>query len=376
MIKYLRLIRFLKDFKADVAGKVLIGILSVFCGFFQAFMVAGAVASVLQGEGTALILRYLSGALTAILLKGFLIRYHEGYTKKMAAKVKEAVRAELLGKLLKLGPAYQNTRRSGNVQSLITDGVESFEAFLVNYIPQTGVVFLTVTAVICYIASLDWLVGLLIFGSAVLSIIVPHFFMPAVSRVMIEYWQAYAHLNAQYIEAMQGMTTLKAFHAGRKTLDRLKEDADHFADESIRNTGISLADSAIIILLSVVGASVSVAVAAWHTALGTLSPRELLIILFLAGECMRPLTDLNSYWHGSYLGLSVADQLFAVLDAPVVLKQKAEGDGAQITKIPPDIRLRDVTFRYGEDAAPALLNLGMEIEPGKTTAIVGKSGLG
>lgn len=376
MIKYLRLIRFLKEFKRDAAGKILIGILSVSCGFFQAFMVAGTVAVVLQRKGPEVIFSYLAGALVSILAKAFLARYHEGYTKKMSAKVKGAIREELLEKLMKLGPAYQNTRRSGNVQSLITDGVESFEAFLVNYIPQTGVVFLSAAAVICYISSLDRIVGLMIFGSAVLSIIVPHFFMPAVSRVMIEYWQSYAHLNAQYIEAMQGMNTLKAFHAGKKTLRQLKEDSDHFADESIRNTGISLADSSLIILLSVVGTSVSVAVAAWHTSLVTLSAQDLLIILFLAGECMRPLNDLNSYWHASYLGLSVADQLFAVLDEPVILAQKPQQEASQIGNTPPDIELNDVTFRYSEEAVPALTKIQITIPQGKTTAIVGKSGSG
>lgn len=376
MIKYMRLIRFLKNFKRDAAGKVLIGILTVSCGFFQAFMVAGVVAAVLQNNGTGTIINYLAGALISILVKAFLSRYHEGYTKQMSAKVKGAIRTELLDQLMKLGPAYQNTRRSGNIQSLITDGVESFEAFLVNYIPQTVVVFLSATAVICYIFSLDRIVGLLIFSSAVLSIVVPHFFMPAVSRVMIEYWQSYAHLNAQYIEAMQGMNTLKAFHAEKKTLEQLKSDSDHFADESIRNTGISLADSALIILLSVVGTSVSVAVAAWHTSLGMLSAQDLLIILFLAGECMRPLTDLNSYWHASYLGLSVADQLFAVLDEPMVLEQKPEKEADHMKNIPPDIELKEVTFRYGEEAVPALSEIQIQIPRGKTTAIVGKSGSG
>ncbi|MDF3003287.1 MAG: transporter related [Bacillota bacterium] len=376
MIKYMRLVRFLKNFKRDAAGKILIGIMSVSCGFFQAFMVAGVVAAVLHNKGNETILSYLAGALISILARAFLSRYNEGYSKQMSAKVKGAIRTELLDQLMKLGPAYQNTRRSGNVQSLITDGVESFEAFLVNYIPQTAVVFLSATAVICYIFSLDQTVGLMIFSSAVLSIIVPHFFMPAVSRVMIEYWQSYAHLNAQYIEAMQGMNTLKAFHAEKKTLKQLKADSDDFANESIRNTGISLADSALIILLSVVGTSVSVAVAAWHTSLGMLSAQELLIILFLAGECMRPLTDLNSYWHASYLGLSVANQLFAVLDAPMVLEQKPEKETDHMKNIPPDIELKEVTFRYSEEAAPALSEIQIQIPRGKTTAIVGKSGSG
>ena len=91
---------------------------------------------------------------------------------------------------------------------------------------------------------------------------------------------------------------------------------------------------------------------------------------------MRPLTDLNSYWHASYLGLSVADQLFAVLDEPVVLEQKPETEARHITEMPPDIELKEVTFRYSPDTAPALARIDMKIPSGKTTAIVGKSGSG
>lgn len=376
MTKYLRLVKFLSKFKADVAGKVAIGLLFVACGFFQAFMVAVAVDIVFEKQSFESIIPYLTGALAAILLKAFISRYNEGYTKKMAAKVKGYIREQLLDKLMQMGPAYQNNRRSGNVQSLITDGVESFEAFLINYVPQTAVVFISVSVFVCFISTMDLSVGLIIFAAAVLSIIVPHFFMPAVSRVMIEYWQAYAHLNAQYIEAMQGMDTLKAFHASKKTMKGLEEDANNFADESIRNTGMSLADSALIILLSAVGTSVSVALAAWHAATGTLSVQNLLIILFLAGECMRPLADLNLYWHSSYLGFSVADQLYAVLDAPIVLKQSEESNSRLILKTSPEIEFKNVTFSYTEDVEPALSTVNLNIEAGKMTAIVGKSGSG
>jgi ABC-type multidrug transport system fused ATPase/permease subunit len=376
MAKYLRLIKFLKNFKKDVAGKIAIGLFSSAFGFFQAFMIASAIDSVFKNNTFDSILPYLVGALTAILMRSLISRYHEGYTKKMAAKVKGHIRAKLLDKIMQMGPAYQNNKRSGNVQSLITDGVESFEAFLINYVPQTAIVFISVTAVITIISFMDLSVGLLIFASAVLSIIIPHFFMKAVSRVMIKYWKSYAHLNAQYIETMQGMNTLKAFHASKKKMHQLESDANDFADESVHNTGISLADSALIILLTAVGTSISVALAAWHTANGTLPLQYLLIILFLAGECMRPLSDLNTYWHSSYLGFSVADQLYAVLDAPITIKE-SEGniDQSKSNKLP-KMEFKNVSFSYSEDAELALSNVNMGIKAGKTVAIVGRSGSG
>ena len=374
--KYLRLVQFLRDFKPEVGEKILIGLLGTAASFLQAFMIAGAIDILFEKKPFNNIIPYLAGAFAAILFRAFLLRFHEGYSKKMAAKVKGAIRNTLLDKLMQMGPAYQNDKRSGNMQSLITDGVESLETFLVNYIPQTAVVLVSVTVVISYICSLDMLVGLIILGAAAFSILIPHLFMPAVNRVMIEYWQDYAHLNAQYIEAMQGMTTLKAFHASKNTLEQLETDSDRFADSSIKNTGMSLTDSGLITLFSVIGTSISVAAAAWHTAIGSLSAAGLLVILFLAGECMKSLSDLNTYWHGSYLGFSIAEHLYAVLDEPIVLKETGKEKTTTISSNPPDIRLEKVTFCYDDDSKPALDKVSMEIASGEKVAIVGKSGSG
>ena len=88
----------------------------------------------------------------------------------------------------------------------------------------------------------------------------------------------------------------------------------------MKNLGISLSDSSVIVACTTIGTAASVALAAVHMAQGNINYQSLLIILFLSGECMKPLNDLNTYWHGSYLGLSVAEELFEVLDEPVTVK--------------------------------------------------------
>ena len=79
---------------------------------------------------------------------------------------------------MELGPSYRNERRSGNLQSLITDGVESFEAFLTQYLPQILVVLATTVFSTVYLWSLDPAVGLLVLVLTILSIVIPHLLCP------------------------------------------------------------------------------------------------------------------------------------------------------------------------------------------------------
>ena len=95
------------------------------------------------------------------------------------------------------------------LQSLITDGVESLEAFLTQYIPQIAVVVFTTIFITSFMCRLDRTVGLLLLFMSAVTVIVPHIFMPAVSDVMVLYWKEYAQLNAQYIDDMQGIDVYK-----------------------------------------------------------------------------------------------------------------------------------------------------------------------
>ena len=374
MGKYIRLITFLGKAKKETAVKTTISLAVVALSFTQAFFLAQGVSAVFAQEELQTVFTWFLLCLAALLARAWILRFQEGYTKKMAAKVKSVIRDVMLEKLMELGPSYRNERRSGNLQSLITDGVESFEAFLTQYLPQILVVLATTVFSTVYLWSLDPAVGLLVLVLTILSIVIPHLFMPAVSRVMIEYWQEYAQLNSQYIDDMQGMSTLKSLGASQREGKRLSKSAWKFAANSMKNLGISLSDSSVIVACTTIGTAASVALAAVHMAQGNINYQSLLIILFLSGECMKPLNDLNTYWHGSYLGLSVAEELFEVLDEPVTIK-----DGKTtccFSDTLPEIQLKDLTFRYEKEGYDVLKHVDMKMEAGKVTAIVGKSGSG
>jgi ABC-type multidrug transport system fused ATPase/permease subunit len=373
---YGRLLKYIAEIKTEVAIKVAIGLLVSATYITQAIVMAKAVGVVFSGGDFFGIVPYLIIALSAVVLRGIFSRLLEVYSKMMAAKVKTKIRLLVFDKILRLGPGYLNDKRSGQIQSLVLDGIESLEPFLVNYVPQIITIAISGISIGVYLASLDTLTGLVVISAMLLCVFVPYLTVPLVARSIVHYWTSYATLNAQYVDAMQGMTTLKAFKAGIEKGKELASDALDFYKKQIRNTAFSLIDSGLMTLWMSIASCITVALAAYRTQSGIINIELVSVFLFLAVECARPMAELNNYWHNSFLGLSVASGLFEIIDMNLTITEKETPDISSLEKELPAIRLQNVTFAYKRGVKHALNGINLNIESGQTVAVVGRSGSG
>jgi ABC-type multidrug transport system fused ATPase/permease subunit len=321
-----------------------------------------------------------------------LVRYFEIYAKIIAAKIKTKFRLAIFDKILRLGPGFLNDKRSGRIQSLVLDGIESLEPFLVNYVPQIITIAISGLAIGLYLSTLDLVTGMVALGAMVLCVGVPYLTVPLVSRSIVSYWRSYAVLNSQYVDSMQGLTTLKAFNASLEKGRELAGNAHDFYRRAIINTTYSLIDSWLMNLLTAVASLVTVALAAYRTDLGLIEIASVSIFLFMSNECARPMVDLNTYWHNSFLGLSVAEELFAIVDAPIKVIEKSQPDLSSLDADRPRVELKSVSFSYfeppgqigpkgqfgdkGPEGPEVLNNVSLKIDQGAKAALVGKSGAG
>ncbi|MHB9292113.1 ABC transporter ATP-binding protein/permease [Hollandina sp. SP2] len=373
---YGRLMRYVWAIKTEVAVKVAVSLGVNATYIAQAVLMAQAVQMVFRGGTVSALVPYLVGALTAVALRGILSRYFEVYGKIMAAKVKTKIRLLVFDKILRLGPGYIHHQRSGKIQSLALDGIESLEPFLVNYIPHIISIGITGIAIGSYLFHLDWLTGLVVIIAMLLCVGVPYLTVPLVSRSIVSYWRSYAVLNAQYVDAIQGMNTLKAFNAGEKKGAELAADALDFYRKQIRNTTFSLIDSGLMMLLMGIASCVTAALAAYRTDLGIITTGSVAVFLFLGIECARPMADLNMYWHTSFLGLSVAEELFQIMDMNLSVTEQDHPDSASLDAKLPEVSVKGLTFAYGENAKNALHRVDMDVGAGQTVAVAGPSGSG
>ncbi len=371
-----RLISYILLIKKEVIIKVIIGLLICVSYVIQAVSMAAAVTHVFEGASAAQITFPAAIALGSVFLRGILYWWHEWYGKAAGAIAKEKIRFALLRKVMDMGPGYLNGKRSGRVQSLLMDGVESLEPFLVQYVPQMLTVSLAGLFLGIYVICLDRVTGVVIVAAMILCVVVPYLTIPFVKRGYVDYWKDYAVLNAQYIDAIQGMPTLMAFNSSKDKGRELAADAHGFYITQIHNTAFSLLDSGIMLILTSIVSTISVIIAAMRADSGMIGINTVGIILFLAAECARPMIDLNNAWHSSFLGLSVAGEMFELLDEELMISETEEPVSDGLEDAPPSVELESLTFRYPGSVNDALKDVTMDVDGGRTIAVVGRSGSG
>ena len=352
---YSRLLFYVSEIKREVIVKTVLMLLVSAASIAQAILMSRTVNSVFEGSPVRQVLILLAGVVVAIAVRCLVLRFNETYTKTMAASIKEKLRLSILDKVFQLGPGYMSEKRSGKVTSLILDGVESLEPFFVRYIPQILTVILSGGFVFVYLARYDLVSSFILLISMILCVVVPLITVPIMSRSVDDYWTQYSQMTSQYIDAVQGMTTLKTLNAEGPMGMVLYKNATDFWHRSIRNTGISLTNSSLMIVLSVITSSLTVVVAAIRSQNGAI-----------------PVADA---WHASFLGISVAREMFDMIAVDPPVKQPKHPVRAKFEEPLPTVEFQNVSFSYPE-REEVLHQLDFTIDSGSMTAIVGRSGAG
>ena len=108
---------------------------------------------------------------------------------------------------------------------------------------------------------------------------------------------------------------------------------------------------------------------------GLMELQTLLIILMLGGEVFRPLRELVALYHQGMVSMAAAEGVFALLDAPVEVRDPEKPVDAS-GELVPEVRFEGVDFAYEGGRRPALQNVSFTLNAGEVLGIVGPSGAG
>jgi ABC-type transport system involved in cytochrome bd biosynthesis fused ATPase/permease subunit len=354
-----------------VVGTAAVGLLVTASYVAQGLLLAHLLAGVFAGRPVDLV--PMAGLLAFILARAVLIRVRQSLQAVTAHTVKLRLRRRLYDKLRALGPAHLSTERTGQVQAVLVDGVEGLEAYSSTYLPQLLVCLLGPIPLLGWIAFADLPVA----GAIALCVIAVPLLPRLWERLLHdrggEHWAAYARLSAEYVDAMQGLATLKAFRAAGRRRDQLDGEANLLYRATMRQLRVSLMDSGLVAVATFAGTSLAAVLGALALLDGRLMPEQLFAVLLLSRECFRPFAQLSAYWHAGFLGISAADDIADMLAAQPSLGTATVGTACPAGN---DIVFRDVSFRYRPDLPPAVDRVSFEVSQGGTLAIVGPSGSG
>ncbi|WP_093766412.1 ABC transporter ATP-binding protein/permease [Streptomyces sp. F-7] len=339
----------------------------------QAVLLALALAALARGD-TGPLPWLLATVLAVVAARAGLAVWQRRTATRAGARVRVALRDELLAHLGRLGPAYLTTARAGAVRTTLVEGVEGVDAYVSRHLPQLLVTLAVPPLVLAVLAVVEPRALLGLVPALLLALLGPRAWDRLLAARGKEHWDTYEGLGADYLEALQGMPALRAAGAVGRTRARLEERSAALHRATVAKLRVSLVDTGITDLAVQGGTAAAALLACWSAVTGSTTAAGTYLVLLLASECFRPVRDLAREWHAGYLGVSAADGLAALRTAEPAVTDTATASAHRHT--PPELRFHEVRFTYDGAPAPALDGVSFTARAGRTTAIVGPSGAG
>ena len=369
-----RLWEFTGGVRGRIALVVAVGILAAVVGILRLALLGWLVAALYRGADLAELGPAVALVAGVMVLRGALEHWRTMIAHRTAARVQLSLRQRLFDQVVRLGPAYFGLERTGEVLLSVVEGVEQLETWFGQYLPQLFVSALTPFVVFAMMAFVDLPSACILLAFAMVSLIAPSAFHRWDVRNSGRRQRAYSAFAAEFLDAVQGLATLKAFGQGAergRLLAARAHDvfratmwvlATNTLTRGITDTGIA------------VGAAVALGFGALRVSEGAMELSALLIVLMMGIEVFRPQRELRELLHQGMIGQSAAQGIVQVLDAAPVVEPNLEA--SRVESMSPTLRFRNVAFTYPGGRRPAHRDLDFSVAQGERVGFVGASGAG
>ena len=304
----------------------------------------------------------------AIIVRAVSIYLAQRAGDKAAFEAVRRVRSLVYDKLTALGPSYTETVPTAEAVQTSVEGATQLQVYFGGYLPQ---LFFAGLAPITLFVLLVGQAGL---PAALLLVCVPvipvsiMMVMRNAKKIGAEYWGSYVDLGGMFLEAVQGLTTLKVYQADRDWHERINAESERFRGATMRLLVMQLRSICVMDLVVYMGAALGIIVAALQLASGKIGFDAAFLIVFLSQEFFLPMRRLGSLFHTAMNGMAASRRMFGILDTPEPERGNVELDGRG------DIELSGVSYAYGDRTV--LDGADATIARGSFVALVGESGGG
>ena len=370
-----RLWAFTHGVRLRLVGTVLLGLAAVGAGIARLALFGWLLARVIAGDPLTAIFPLVTFTAAAVLARSALDHWRAMAAHRTAAIVQGVLRQAIYEQVTTLGPAHFTRSRTGDVILSMVEGVQQLEVYFGQYLPQLAVSILTPVIIFGFVAFIDLPVALVLLVAALVTLAAPSLWHRKDSRQSLSRQKAYAAFGAEFLDSVQGLTTLKAFGQSGERARMLARKGHDLFHSTMGVLGANTFARGITDTGMAVGAVAALGLGAWRVQHGEMTLAALLIVLMLGVEVFRPLRELRVVLHQGMLGLSAAGGIMQILEAqPKVTDRAAPLHDAG--SLSPMVAFEDVRFSYPGGRRVAHDGLSFEVKAGERVGIVGPSGAG
>ncbi|WP_376088998.1 ABC transporter transmembrane domain-containing protein [Roseomonas sp. CCTCC AB2023176] len=297
----------------------------------------------------------------------------------LGERVSADLRERVFSQALRLPPSFYETRRTGDVLTLLTADVEVLRNLVGSAVSQWLRSFVTALGALVMLVVTSPLLALLVVGVTPL-VVLPLVLFGRRERVLSRVAQErVADLGARAEGALNAVSTVQAFTAERAEVSRYGDAASASVAAALARVRVRAVLILSVILLGFGAITLSLWVGGREVIAGRLTGGELSAFVFYAVLVATSVTTLSELWGEVQRAAGGAERLGEFLEEVPAIRPPE-----QPLPLPAVVRGRsgrlvfdDVRFRYpARPDRSALDGVSVRVEPGETVALVGPSGAG
>jgi len=364
-----RLVRSTAAVRVHLAVTVACGFAATALILLQAWLVARAVAGATAGTAAA-----LGGTVAAVgvvaLARAALSSGAEAAALRSAARVKSDLRRRLVRHAAASDPAGTD---AGEVATLATRGLDALDDYVARYLPQLVLAALVPVAVLVVVFRADWISGFVIaFTLPLIPVFMALVGWHTQDRTRRQ-WHLLQRLGGHFLDVVEGLPTLAVFRRAKAEAALIRRVTEAHREATMGTLRVAFLSAFVLELLATLAVALVAVEIGLRLLYGRLDLETALLVLVLAPEAYLPLREVGARFHASMEGVTAAERVFAVLErttarpAPPAPAHPADR---------PAVRFDGVVLTYPDRAARAVDGVDLELRPGMTTLVTGRSGAG
>ncbi|OMD00390.1 thiol reductant ABC exporter subunit CydD [Paenibacillus sp. FSL R5-0636] len=332
---------------------------------------------------------------TALLfLLAFLVRHAcamlmSRVSYRFAEATGSTMRREMMDKLFQLGPRMVGGRGTGDLVTLVLEGVTKFRTYLEAIIPRMVGMSVTPVLVLIYVFTMDTTSGIILTVTMPIIIVFMILIGMTARKQMDRQLKSYRTLSNHFVDSLRGLETLKFLGRSRSHSDSIATVSDRYRSATMRTLRVAFLSSFALdffTMLSVASVAVSLGLRLVNEQMTLVTG---LTILILAPEYFLPVRLVGSDFHATLDGKEAAEAMKSIIDQDEVKAEVIGPNGnlsvGSAAKTSEQIftwhensvlTLNDVSVKYEEAELSSLEALNLQFKGASKIGIIGESGAG
>lgn len=318
---------------------------------------------------------------TMLFLLAFVVRQaaallQQKVAYRFAEKTGADVRKRLMEKLFQLGPRFSKSEGTGNLVTLVLEGVSQFRTYLELFLPRMISTAITPIMVVAFVFMQDMVAGIILVLTMPILIAFLILVGLAARKQMDRQWESYRILSNHFVDSLRGLETLKFLGRSRAHSGTIDRVSDQYRSATLRTLRVAFLSSFALdffTMMSVASVAVSLGL---RLVEGNMTLVTGLTILILAPEYFLPVRMVGADYHATLNGKEAGKAIDSILahdamsatpsDLPPVLTWTEEST----------LTLSGIQVRHEEEGPSSLEDVTLTVTGMQKIGIIGESGAG